>query len=283
MSEDRREGDKPAETTKTEAPEAAVDDRPTPPPTRAFRLPPLPPTTSVPTDPAAAQAFLQRAQLAEERLDQVLAAYRQLRTENEGFRERVRRNTERQFAERRESLLLKFIDILDNFDRALEAAENAYVTEPLVDGLILVRSQLLQTLQDEGLERVRCLGLPYDPAVAEAVETRAVASPDAHHVVLQEVLRAYRIDGRVARAGRVVVAEYRPEAAAAPAEPGEQPAVVDEASLEAIVARVQASDPSLSATGAGGAGTAEGEIREEDLFPEEPPEPEKPAETDEEK
>jgi len=272
VSEDRREGRKPAETTKTEEPEAVAAERPQPPPTRAFRLPPMDQPTGVPTDPAAAHAFLQRAQLAEERLEQVLGAYRQLRTENEGFRERIRRNTERQYAERRESLLLKFIDILDNFDRALEAAEGAYVTEPLVEGLILVRSQLLQTLLEEGLERVRCLGLPYDPAVAEAVEMRPVSDPDRHHVVLREVLRAYRIDGRVARAGRVVVAEYSPEAGTGTVEPEERPAIVDDSSLEAIVARVQVSDPSGAA--APTAAHGDEDIPEEELFPEEPPEPE---------
>jgi len=267
VSEDRPDGSKPAQATKVEESGAAAADRPTPPPTRAFRLPPMEAPATVPTDPAAAQAFLQRAQLAEERLEQVLTSYRQLRTENEGFRDRTRRNIERQYAERRESLLLKFIDILDNFDRALEAAEGAYVTEPLVEGLILVRSQLLQTLQEEGLERVRCLGLAYDPAVAEAVEMRPIGDPDKHHLVLQELLRAYRIDGRVARAGRVVVGEYDPAAAAATAARGEQPAVVEESSLEAIVARVQASEPAPPPAHT----TADGEeeIREEDLFPEE--------------
>jgi molecular chaperone GrpE len=159
-------------------------------------------------DADASEQLRQRARLAEDRLAEVLAAYRQVKSENEGFRERVSRNLERRFDQRREKLLLKFIDILDNLDRALEAAEKSYAGDPLIEGLILVRTQLLQTLKEEGLERIPALGLPYDPNFSEAVGTQPVDDPDQHHLVVKELLRGYRLHGRVARASRVVVGEY---------------------------------------------------------------------------
>jgi molecular chaperone GrpE len=149
-----------------------------------------------------------RARLAEDRLAEVLAAYRQVKTENEGFRERVTRDVERRFDERRERLLLRFIDILDNLDRALEAAEQTFAGNPLIEGLILVRTQLLQTLQQEGLERIPVLGLPFNPAFSEAVGTQPVSEPEHDHVVVRELLRGYRLNGRVARASRVFVGQY---------------------------------------------------------------------------
>jgi len=158
---------------------------------------------------ASAEHFERRARLAEDRLTEVLAAYRQVKTENAGFRERVTRDVERQFDTRHEKLLLKFIDILDNLDRALEAAEQTYAGNPLVDGLILVRTQLLQTLQKEGLERIPVLGLPFDPAVSDAVFTQPVDDPEQDHVVMRETLRGYRLHGRVARPSRVVVGMHR--------------------------------------------------------------------------
>lgn len=154
-----------------------------------------------------------RVRLAEDRLSEVLAAYRQVKTENEGFRERVSRDVERRFDERRERLLLRFIDILDNLDRALEAAEQTFAGNPLIEGLILVRTQLLQTLQKEGLERIPVLGLPFNPAFSEAVGTQPVSDRDHDHVVVREVLRGYRLNGRVARASRVFVGQYDEAAA----------------------------------------------------------------------
>jgi molecular chaperone GrpE len=169
------------------------------------------------SDPA--EAFHRRARLAEDRLAEVLNAYRTLRTENEGYRERITKNLQRRYDQQRERLLLKFIDILDNLDRALEAAEQSYAGEPLIEGLILVRTQLLQTLQDEGLERIPVLGLPYDPNFSEAVEMRSVDDPDHNNLVVKELLRGYRLNGRIARASRVVVGQFQGEGATPAAEP----------------------------------------------------------------
>ncbi len=213
-----------------------------------------PPPSAEGSAPSAVDAFQQRARLAEDRLAEVLAAYRKLKTENEGYRDRITRNLERRFDQRRERLLLKFIEILDNLDRALEAAELTYAGNPLIEGLILVRTQLLQTLQEEGLERIPVVGLPYDPGVSEAVETRPVEDSEQHHVVLKDLQRGYRLNGRVARASKVVVGEHAgtggPELPAA-AQAAEIPAaealheaapiateLLSDASLEDIVARI---------------------------------------------
>jgi molecular chaperone GrpE len=201
----------------------------------------------------AIEAYHQRARLAEDRLAEVLAAYRKLRTENAGYRDRLTRNFERRFDQRRERLLLKFIEILDNLDRALDAAEESAAGQALIEGLILVRTQLLQTLQEEGLERIPALGLPYDPSFAESVGSQAVDDPDHHHVVVKELQRGYRLNGRVARPARVVIGEFtpaegEPAAGPPPAPQGEEPPPSQTAtppetpSLEEIIARAEAQE-----------------------------------------
>jgi molecular chaperone GrpE len=220
----------------------------------------------MPTADDAAQAYLKRARLAEDRLAEVLAAYRKVKSENDGFRERLKRTLERQYDQRRDRLLLRFIDILDNFDRALDATQTSYAGEPLVEGLILVRTQLLQALKEHGLERIPVLGLPYDPHVSEAVGTQPVEDPDHHHLVVKELLRGYKLNGKVARPSRVLIGEC----ATAPAEavveaeavvgaelivdpeplaeadpvPEEEPPLLSmsELSLEDIIARAEAQD-----------------------------------------
>ncbi len=236
--EDPAEGDESPEGSAIEAPS------------------PLSEAIEPPPNEDAAEAFHQRARLAEDRLAEVLTAYRAMRTENEGFRERLTKNVERRFDQRRERLLLKFIEILDNLDRALEAAEQTFAGAPLIEGLILVRTPLLQTLTDEGLERIPAIGMPYDPSHSEAVETRAVEDPEQHHLVLKELLRGYRLNGRVARASRVVVGEWptgsqtaapaadfkappsSPEAASVDAEPR----MPGEPSLDDIISRAEAQE-----------------------------------------
>ena len=194
-------------------PEAAPEGVPPP----AVEAPPGEETSAVERD-TNYLAFQQRARLAEDRLAEVLSGYRQLKKETEEHKVRVSRNTERRFEQRHERLMLKFIDILDNLDRALDAAEGSFAGEALIQGLILVRTQLVQTLKDEGLERIPVLGLAYDPHVSEAIGTEPVADQEKDQLVLKELLRGYRLNGRVARAGRVVIGEWKPEATAPAAE-----------------------------------------------------------------
>ncbi|HEY8149679.1 MAG TPA: nucleotide exchange factor GrpE [Vicinamibacteria bacterium] len=200
----------------------------------------------------------QRARLAEDRLAEVMGAYRTLKKENEDVRERQSRNLERRFDQRRERLLLKFIDVLDNLDRALEAAQTSFAGQPLVEGMILVRTQLLQTLQDEGLDRIPVVGLAFDPAVSESVSTSPVTEPEQHHMVVKELLRGYRLNGRVARASRVVIGIFEgapPEESAAPASPPASPPAAAPAVPEATVpaathaaSKAAESDPATAET-----------------------------------
>lgn len=215
-----------------------------------------PPATADPAPEGdAAQAYHQRARLAEDRLAEVLNAYRTIKNENEGFRERISKNLQRRFTQRHETLLLKFIDILDNLDRALEAAQRSYAGEPLLEGMILVRTQLLQRLKEEGLERIPVLGLAFDPEVSESVATQPVGDPDHNNVVVKELMRGYRVNGRVVRPSRVVIGVYQEgaptlaggsAAASAPAEPAidneaaGEPAASGELTLEEIVAQAEA-------------------------------------------
>jgi molecular chaperone GrpE len=198
-------------------------------------------------DASVVEAFGQRARLAEDRLAEVLAAYRQIKTDQEGVRERTKRALERRFEQRHEHLLVKFIDILDGFDRALEAAEQTYTGAPLIEGLILVRTQLLQTLRDEGLERIPVLGLPFDPHVSEAMATAAVDDSDQHHIVVKEYQRGYRFNGRLVRPSRVVVGEYSQAAdpATRAAEAGAGPATAP------VTGHDETSQPVPDGSGAG--------------------------------
>ena len=216
------------------------------------RIEPLDPDEP-PPEPGPAEEYHRRARLAEDRLAEVLSAYRSLKADNESYRQRTTRTIERQFQQRHDTILLKFIDVLDNLDRALEASQTSAVSPQLVQGLILVRTQVLQILQDEGLERIPVLGLPYDPHVSEAMGTEPVSDAEHHHVVIKELLRGYKLNGRVARASSVVLGEYAEaaEGAAGDGQPpviaGPQPGPEDEPSLEEIIARVESQEALFAA------------------------------------
>jgi molecular chaperone GrpE len=186
------------EDTPADLPAPAGDDAPEP---VAADAAPTPVEIDVPPPEV-------RARVAEARVNEVVAAYRQLKQEMEGFRDRLMRDAERRFANKREQFLMPFIEILDNLERALEAAQQSGAHTSLLEGLILVRTQLLQTLQGEGLTWIPVRGLPYDPECSEVVDMRPVDDPAHDQVVIQELQRGYRLNGRIVRHSQVVVGQY---------------------------------------------------------------------------
>lgn len=168
------------------------------------------------------EAAESRARLAQERLESAMEGYRALRDQTADLQEQLRgaqaeveKNAERlkkQFDRERqrdrEAFYRKYLEILDNFDRAFDTPDARAASPSLMEGFILVRNQLLAVIRERGLERIRTLGLPYDPATSEAVQVEDVTEPKRDGLVIRELVRGYQFEGRVMRAAQVVVGRY---------------------------------------------------------------------------
>jgi hypothetical protein len=168
-----------------------------------------------------------------------VAATSALKADNETLRDRLEGELSEKFEKRRERLLLSSVQTLEAMDRAIEAARNSDAAEALISGVMLVRTQLFRILQEEGLERVSVLGLPFDRRSAELVRRRSVTDPDHDGLVVEELQGGHQLRGHIIRRAKVVVGEFVDEAAgptvvargkdepsaAPPAPPLEPPAV----------------------------------------------------------
>jgi len=139
-----------------------------------------------------------RLESKDRELQELLARYRGATEEFEQARARLRKEVSKDLERGRRAILVSFLEVLDNLDRALEAAADRS-EDPFVQGVSLVRQQFLQTLSGFGVERIDPLGQPFDPDRHEAVSTVAASdvTPDGHvcgvikpgYVIADEVLR----------------------------------------------------------------------------------------------
>jgi len=151
--------------------------------------------------------------LAEDRIAEVVAATSALKSDNETFRDRLEGELSEKYEKRRERLLLSSVQTLEAMDRAIEAARNSDAAESIISGVMLVRTQLFRILQDEGLERVSVLGLPFDRRSAELVRRRSVTDPDHDGLVVEELQGGHQLRGHIIRRAKVVVGEFVDDAA----------------------------------------------------------------------
>jgi molecular chaperone GrpE len=136
--------------------------------------------------------------------DEYLDLAQRKQAELENFRKRALRDQERLVAHAHERLVKELLPILDDLERALEAAER-HEEAALVDGVKLVQKSLRKALEKEGLAEIETEG-GFDPHVHEALLTRPGdgAEPGS---VLEVVQRGYRVGDRVVRPAKVIVAE----------------------------------------------------------------------------
>lgn len=123
----------------------------------------------------------------------------------ENYKKRVERDRHDQIRFANERVLKEFLPVVDNLQRALDAARRNGEAPSITGGVELVVTELAKVLRRSGVEPVEALGKPFDPAVHEAlqqVETEVV-EPGC---VVQEVQPGYTLHGRVLRPALVTVA-----------------------------------------------------------------------------
>jgi molecular chaperone GrpE len=146
----------------------------------------------------------------EDKCRDLQTALHRWQTDFDNYRKRIERERGVAFTEQIGNLATQLLPVLDNLNRALDAASNLSGDQSknfqhLFDGIVLVNQQLNEVLAEMGIEPIAAVGEHFDPHVHDAVAAEAsdVYSP---HTVTAEFLRGYRIGEKVIRPAMVKVA-----------------------------------------------------------------------------
>ena len=104
------------------------------------------------------------------------------------------------------TLLLKFLGIVDDIDRAIELMPEDVAGSGWIDGLELIRRNMKSILDSEGVEKIEAKGQRFEPWEHEAVSYQE--TPDGEDGMVTDVFRdGYKLHDRVLRAAQVVVSK----------------------------------------------------------------------------
>jgi molecular chaperone GrpE len=121
-----------------------------------------------------------------------------------------RKRTARQMEENRkavlEQVLLDFVEVTDNFDRALKSARTAEDMGSIVNGIEQLSKQFFSILEKYGLERIKCEKAgEFDPHRHEAVQHIETSEiPD--NTIVEVYKSGYALNEKVVRPALVSVA-----------------------------------------------------------------------------
>lgn len=103
-----------------------------------------------------------------------------------------------------EGLILKFLLILDNLYLAEKEIPEDLKINKWVEGLLNIKTQILDFLKSQGIEEIKCLGQKFDPNFQEIIE--GVEAKDKESgIVIKEVQKGYTLYGKVIRPAKVKV------------------------------------------------------------------------------
>ncbi len=104
-----------------------------------------------------------------------------------------------------EKCLSQLIPVIDSLDQAISTMEKTEIAPAIKQGIEMTLKMFSDTLGKFGVERLDPKGLPFDPAVHEAMSMQPIEGVAANTVTLV-YQRGYRLNGRLVRPARVIVA-----------------------------------------------------------------------------
>ncbi|KUJ72923.1 nucleotide exchange factor GrpE [Thiomicrospira sp. WB1] len=129
----------------------------------------------------------------------------------ENLKRRTRKDVEDAHKFGLEKFVTELLSVLDSMEMGLEAAKKAEQEQgegvsPLVEGMEMTFKQMLDVLDKFNVERVDPKGEVFDPQLHEAMTMMPSEAHDSNTVV-EVVQKGYRLNDRLVRAARVVVAQ----------------------------------------------------------------------------
>jgi molecular chaperone GrpE len=122
----------------------------------------------------------------------------------------VQRRAEQEVDKARKFALERFVSellpVVDNMERALEAAGTDEAVKPIVEGVELTQKSLIDALQKHGVETIDPMGEPFDPQIAQAMSM--VENPEVEpNTVIAVMQKGYQLNGRLVRPAMVMVSK----------------------------------------------------------------------------
>jgi molecular chaperone GrpE len=133
---------------------------------------------------------------------------KQIDEEISSTKTRLESDFERRLELEKRRIILPFLEVLDNLQRAIDAAAQSGTMDHLLEGVQMTANLFLSKLQSMGIEAITPLNQPFDPNQEQAIGTVAVDDENRDGIVIEEVQTGYRMDGELLRPAQVRVGRY---------------------------------------------------------------------------
>ncbi|MFQ3620406.1 MAG: nucleotide exchange factor GrpE [Spirochaetales bacterium] len=158
------------------------------------------------TQEAELQARMEsRIQELEAENAQLKDQYLRKLAELDNFRKRMLREKQEAIQFANKQLLMDLVQVLDDFDRAIQSANTAKDFESFHEGITRIEKGFYELLERKwGLKRIDSVGKPFDPNLHEAILSEE-REDQTESIVLEDYQKAYTLHDKLLRTAKVKV------------------------------------------------------------------------------
>ena len=138
----------------------------------------------------------------EKKYNDVNEKYMRTLAEYDNYRKRTIKEKESIYPEAKAVVIEKFLPVMDNFQRAIDSAENK---DGFYEGIVMLKKQMDDVLTALGVEEIKSVGEEFNPEFHNAV-MHVDDDEQGENVIVEEFQKGYKIGDRVIRHSMVKVA-----------------------------------------------------------------------------
>ncbi|WDT77216.1 MAG: nucleotide exchange factor GrpE [Candidatus Manganitrophus sp.] len=146
----------------------------------------------------------EEARQAQERFMRTLADF-------ENYKKRAQRDQSDALKYANEKLIKELLPVIDNLERALAHSRETRDFDRMMEGVELIRKQLLSALGKFGVVPIESLNQPFDPSLHQSIGQIEVeeGSDAKENQVIGETQKGYHLNDRVLRPSLVMIAKKK--------------------------------------------------------------------------
>ncbi|HOP08999.1 MAG TPA: nucleotide exchange factor GrpE [Candidatus Methanofastidiosa archaeon] len=137
-------------------------------------------------------------------IDDYLNTMKLIQADFENYKKRAERERVKTISYAKEDLIVKLLELKDNFERAFSVSDKDSASENVYKGFEMIYEQLCKVLSDEDVSEIECVNKIFDPYYHEALMMEDGGEGDID-VVCKEFQKGYKLKDKVIRHSKVSV------------------------------------------------------------------------------
>ncbi len=139
------------------------------------------------------------------KIEELNDKYIRLYSEFDNYRKRTQKEKIELHKTAGEDVFKMLLPVLDDFERAMNAMNEAKEVGAVKEGVELIFTKLKNNLQQKGLAAMESKGMEFNADIHEAVTNLPAPTEDLKGKVVEELEKGYSLNGKVIRFAKVIV------------------------------------------------------------------------------